>query len=90
MHYKLAFTPTARRDFRYWKEHDEATVRKIKSLLLELREHPFTGTGKPEPLKYQFAGAWSRRINRYDRLIYKVVDDKVVVVVISMRYHYDK
>lgn len=89
MLYKIAFTPTAESDFQYWKEHDSKTAEKIKALLQELQKHPFSGTGKPEPLKFQFNGAWSRRINRYDRLIYKVNGKEVIVIVISMRFHYD-
>ena len=66
------------------------TAEKIKILLRELQEHPFTGTGKPEALKYQFRGAWSRRINHKDRLVYQVDGDIVTVIVLAMRYHYTK
>lgn len=90
MSYKISFTPTAEADYKHWKERDPKTLAKIKELLLELQEHPFTGTGKPEPLRFQFQGAWSRRINRFDRLIYKVDGEMVVVIVISMRFHYDR
>lgn len=61
-----------------------------KALLRELQEHPFTGTGKPEPLKYQFSGAWSRRINHKDRLVYQVDGEVVTVFVLAMRYHYTR
>ncbi|MCQ2057983.1 MAG: Txe/YoeB family addiction module toxin [Bacteroidaceae bacterium] len=57
------------------------------ALLRELQEHPFTGTGKSEPLKYQFSGAWSRRINHKDRLVYQVDGEVVTVFVLAMRYH---
>ena len=90
MSYKIAFTPQAMEDFNYWKYTNPKTAEKIKNLLRELREHPFTGTGKPEALKYQFSGAWSRRINHKDRLVYQVDGDVVTVFVLSMRYHYTK
>ncbi|MCQ2084364.1 MAG: Txe/YoeB family addiction module toxin [Bacteroidaceae bacterium] len=60
------------------------------ALLHELQEHPFTGTGKPEPLRYQFSGAWSRRINHKDRLVYQVDGEVVTVFVLAMRYHYTR
>ena len=88
MSYKIALTPQAERDFDYWKSTDAKTAEKIRSLLRELSEHPFTGTGKPEPLKWQLSGAWSRRINRRDRLVYTVNGEIVTVVVLSMRFHY--
>jgi len=89
MSYKIAFTPQASSDFEYWKHTSPRTVEKIKKMLLEMQEHPFTGTGKPEALKYQFAGAWSRRINHKDRLVYQVNGEIVTVFVLSMRFHYD-
>jgi len=89
MSYKIAFTPQASLDFEHWKQTSPKTADKIKKMLIELQEHPFSGTGKPEALKYQFAGAWSRRISHKDRLIYQVNGEIITVFVISMRYHYD-
>ena len=88
MSYRIAFTPQASEDFKFWKETSSKTAEKIKAMLRELQEHPFTGTGKPEPLKYQFSGAWSRRINHKDRLVYQVNGDVVTVFVLAMRFHY--
>ena len=88
MSYRIAFTPQASEDFKFWNETSPKTAEKIKSMLRELQEHPFTGTGKPEPLKYQFSGAWSRRINHKDRLVYQVNGDVVTVFVLAMRFHY--
>ena len=90
MSYKIAFTPQAIEDLNYWKSTNPKTVEKIKVLLRELQEHPFTGTGKPEALKYHFNGAWSRRINHKDRLVYQVDGDVVTVFVLAMRYHYTR
>ena len=88
MSYKIAFTPQASEDFNFWKATNPRTAEKIKAMLRELQEHPFIGTGKPEPLKYQFSGAWSRRINHKDRLVYQVNGDVVTVFVLAMRFHY--
>lgn len=62
---------------------------KISKIIEELREHPFTGTGKPEQLKYDLQGLWSRRINQKDRLIYEVVEDVVTVYIVSAIGHYE-
>ena len=59
-------------------------------VLKDIAEHPFTGIGKPEPLKYELSGLWSRRINNEHRIIYSVNQDIVTVYVLSMRYHYKK
>ena len=57
-------------------------------ILNELKDHPYTGSGNPEPLKFELSGYWSRRINKKDRLIYEVHDDIVTVVVVSALGHY--
>ena len=88
MSYKIAFTPQASEDFESWKRASPKTAEKINGMLRELREHPFAGTGKPEPLKCHFAGAWSRRINHKDRLIYQVNEEIITVIVLAMRIHY--
>ena len=61
---------------------------KIEALLADIAEHPFTGIGKPEPLRFELAGHWSRRINSEHRIVYRVEGEQIVVVIISMRYHY--
>ena len=63
---------------------------KITALLADIAAHPFSGLGKPEALKYDLAGYWSRRINSEHRIIYKVHEDMVEIHVLSMRYHYKK
>ena len=90
MRYRITFTPIAKEDWAHWKRTSPKTVEKIKRMLREMQEHPFTGTGKPEPLKYQFAGAWSRRVNHKDRLVYQVDGQVITVFVLTMRFHYDK
>ncbi len=68
---------------------DKASLKKIYALIEELYEHPYTGTGKPEPLKDNWSGYWSRRINKKDRLIYAVEEDRVIVTVVQAKEHYD-
>ena len=63
-------------------------MKRISALLADIMEHPFSGIGKPEPLKHNLQGKWSRRINKEHRLIYSVSDGKVYVYVFSMRDHY--
>lgn len=65
-------------------------MKRISKLLADILEHPFTGIGKPEPLKGDLQGKWSRRITDEHRLIYEVSSGKVYVYVLSMRFHYDK
>lgn len=70
------------------KAGDKASMKKVDALLDELREYPYIGTGKPEELKGNLAGLWSRRINAKDRLVYKVEEDIVTVTVVQARGHY--
>ena len=88
MSYKIAFLPRARKDFDEWKKADEKTVEKIKEILRDISEHPFSGIGKPEPLKHNLSGKWSRRISKTDRMIYSVDGDTVMVYIFSMKGHY--
>jgi len=79
----------ASKDRDYWKKSGNKDImNKITVLLKDIMEHPYTGIGKPEPLKYDLTGKWSRRINSEHRLIYSVSEDIITVYVLSMRYHY--
>jgi toxin YoeB len=82
---KLVFEPLAWEQFLHWQESDKATLRKINALIKECLRHPFEGTGKPEPLKGDLAGSWSRRIDREHRLVYRVRNDALEIV--RCRYH---
>lgn len=82
----VTFTPTALDDLRYWLKTDKRQAERVLALLEEIRRTPFEGTGKPEPLRFQLAGCWSRRIDREHRLIYQV--EEAEIVVIACRYHY--
>jgi toxin YoeB len=82
----VTFTPTALDDLRYWLKTDQRQADRILALLEEIRRTPFDGTGKPEPLRFQLAGCWSRRIDREHRLVYQVEESEIVVI--ACRYHY--
>lgn len=87
MAYQLDFTDQAKEDIAaHRKAGNKAVLNKLLKLLNELAEHPFTGTGKPEALKHELAGCWSRRINQEHCLVYQVTDD--VVYVLSTKGHY--
>ena len=86
--YTLRFSEQSKEDIRIHKKSgNKAAVNKIILLLEELAEHPFTGTGKPEPLKHSLAGCWSRRINREHRLVYQISD--TIIVILSAKGHYN-
>ena len=89
MKYKVEYTKKAKQDLEFHQRSgNKAILNKIESLSAELSEHPRTGTGKPEQLKYGLAGQWSRRINSEHRLLYTIEDDRVVVEVLSAKGHY--
>mgnify|MGYP000036671233 CR=1 FL=1 len=67
---------------------DKASIKRIERIFRELAEHPFSGIGSPHPLKHQLSGYWSREINKKDRLIYRVDEDRVSVFVVSAIGHY--
>lgn len=81
----LDFSSQALDDLKFWGKN-EKTLDKIDDLIEDILKTPFTGIGRPELLKHDFSGCWSRQINKKDRLIYKVTNDKIIIV--SCRYHY--
>jgi len=84
----LAWTDEARSDYVYWQGQDRKTLKRINQLIIESLRTPFDGIGKPEALRENLSGFWSRRIDETNRLVY-VVDDNYLTV-ISCRYHYAK
>lgn len=82
----LLFTDEAWEDYLYWQAADKSVLKKINSIIKEIKRSPFDGTGKPEPLKYDLAGYWSRRLTSEHRLVYKVTEESIVIV--QCRYHY--
>jgi toxin YoeB len=84
--FTLAWTDNAWEDYLYWQKQDMKILEEINNLLEECQRHPFTGTGKPEPLRNNLTGFWSRRINKEHRLVY-LPEDKAIYVV-ACRFHY--
>lgn len=87
---KLVFTSVAWANYVQWQAEDAAIAARINLLIGECMRRPFTGTGKPEPLKRNLAGWWSRRINREHRLVYRVVGkgEAQTLELLSCRFHY--
>ena len=83
---KIIFLDQAWEDYLYWQGTDKAILKKINALVKEIERLPFEGNGKPEPLKHNLAGWWSRRITLEHRLVYKIDGDAVVIL--QCRYHY--
>lgn len=83
---KVFFEPKAREEWEWWKDNDLNGIARIKDLIKAIKQRPFEGIGKPEPLKYQKQGYWSRRINKADRLVYKVSGDTIYIL--SCKHHY--
>lgn len=82
----IAFERDAFKDFTEWAKRDSKIYKRIVDLILDILRQPFSGIGKPEPLRHELQGYWSRRINREHRLVYKVTEESVIVV--ACRYHY--
>jgi len=82
----LSWADNAWEDYLYWQNTDKKLLKRINLLIKDINRQPFTGVGEPEPLRYNWSGYWSRRINREHRLIYKVTDR--VIIIVQCRYHY--
>ncbi|MDB6140554.1 MAG: addiction module toxin, Txe/YoeB family [Verrucomicrobiaceae bacterium] len=85
---KRSFTDQAWEDYLFWHSTDKQMLRKIHALIKDIERNPFDGIGKPEPLKHDFAGYWSRRIDQEHRLVYRMTDDLQEIELIMMRFHY--
>ena len=83
---KIVFAKAAWEDYLYWQGLDKKLLAKINPLIQEISRTPFEGTGKPEPLKGDLSGWWSRRVNREHRLVYRVKGDEIQIA--QCRYHY--
>ena len=84
---KFVFTELSWEDYLYWQKNDNQKLKRINELLRDISRNPYDGIGKPEPLKFHFAGFWSRRIDEEHRLIYRVVEDEIQIA--KCRFHYD-
>jgi toxin YoeB len=83
---RIVFEASAFEDFNEWAKLDKKIYRKIVELIKDIDCSPFLGLGKPEPLKHELSGYWSRRINDAHRLVYKVTDTEVIII--ACKYHY--
>ncbi len=83
---KLIFADEAWEDYLYWQKNDKRIVERINKLIHETQREPFTGLGKPEPLKHALAGFWSRRITDEHRMVYKIEGNALLLA--QLRYHY--
>ena len=83
----ITFTPNGWADYQYWLKQDKKTLLKINKLINETCKEPFLGAGKPEALKENFSGYWSRRIDKQNRLVYSVSDSSIVII--ACRFHYE-
>ncbi len=82
----LSWADPAWSDYLYWQQTDKKIVKRINNLIKDTQRHPFEGLGDPEPLRHNWSGYWSRRIDREHRLVYKVTDHALIIA--QCRYHY--
>ena len=82
----LSWTDEAWNDYLNWQSTDKQTLKRINLLIKDIIRSPFEGIGKPEPLKHNLSGLWSRRIDKTNRLVYEVLDQQILII--SCRYHY--
>ncbi|AHF01515.1 toxin YoeB [Thiomicrospira aerophila AL3] len=83
---RLIFSEHAWSDYLYWQTQDKKTLKKINDLIHEIQRTPFEGRGKPETLKHALSSYWSRRINQEHRIVYKLVENDLLIA--QLRYHY--
>lgn len=86
MKHNIVWHVNAWEDYLYWQKKDKKLMQKINELIKEIDREPFSGTGKPEPLRYALQGYWSRRITQEHRLVYKVTGNNIHIA--QCRYHY--
>lgn len=82
----LSWAEPAWADYLHWQQADKKILKRINALIKDTLRHPFEGLGEPEPLRHNWSGYWSRRIDREHRFVYKVTDDALCIV--QCRYHY--
>ena len=85
---RIVFSKNAWEDYTSWQKEDKKILRKINELIKDIQRTPFEGLGKPEPLRYDLAGFWSRRIDSEHRLVYQFKNNEILIY--SCRFHYDK
>jgi toxin YoeB len=85
---RIVFSKISWEDYSSWLNEDKKMLKKINDLIKDIQRNPYEGIGKPEPLKYDLSGYWSRRIDREHRLVYQVYENEIRIY--SCKYHYDK
>ena len=85
---RIIFSKISWEDYTSWQSEDKSMIKKINELIKDIQRTPFDGKGKPESLKYDLSGFWSRRIDREHRLVYRVEENDLFIY--SCKYHYDK
>lgn len=83
---KLIFSENAWEDYLYWQRKDKRMVQRINELIADIQRNKYKGIGKPEPLKHNLSGYWSRRIDNEHRIVYRIEEDKIMMA--QLRYHY--
>lgn len=86
--YEIELTAEAERDLVFWSKNDKTTLKRIRALIANMQETPYTGLGKPEALRHEWSGFYSRRIDSRNRLVYAVNEDQQLITIHQMRYHY--
>ena len=82
----LCWADDAWDDYLYWQQTDRKVLKRINDIIKDMKRNPFEGIGKPEPLKHQWSGYWSRRVTEEHRIVYKVESDHLYIA--QCRYHY--
>lgn len=82
----VSFTDSAWEDYLYWQNTDKKILKRVNSLIKEINRSPYEGVGKPEPLRFQLQGCWSRRITQEHRIVYELVDDELRII--CCKFHY--
>ncbi|MBN2718793.1 MAG: Txe/YoeB family addiction module toxin [Deltaproteobacteria bacterium] len=83
---KIIFSENSWQDYQYWLRNDKKILKRINELIKDIQRNKYEGVGKPEPLKHNLSGYWSRRINNEHRLVYKIENDSIWIA--QLRYHY--
>ena len=89
---RVLFTPAGWSDYQFWVENDRAALLRLNTLIGDIRRSPFVGMGKPEPLRGEFSGWWSRRLDREHRLVYRIegAGEAQTLIISACRFHYSR
>lgn len=86
--YQIELTAEAQRHLLFWSKNDKKTLKRIRALIANMQETPYSGLGKPEALRHEWSGFYSRRIDSTNRLVYTVNDDQQLITIYLLKYHY--